>query len=134
MNLKLLNALLIITSLFGYLEWGGSQHTFLFKAEGELLAKFFTDPVSALHPFTVLPLTGQLLLLISLLLRNPKPWLAFTGMALIGLLMLMVLLVGILSMNLKVAVSSLPFIILSVYGIMKYRSKKKQETEKTAAS
>jgi hypothetical protein len=102
-------------------------------AEGELLMKIFTDPVSALHPFTVLPLIAQLLLLISLLLRKPKPWLTFTGMALIGLLMLMVLLVGMLSMSWKVAASSLPFMLLSVYGIIRCRPRKKQEAEITAA-
>ena len=52
MKSKLLNALLIVTSLFGYMEWGGGNHLFLFQAEGQVLAKMFTDPMSVLHPFT----------------------------------------------------------------------------------
>ncbi len=37
---KILNFLLLITSLIGYLEWGNGQHTFLFQAEVDIIAKF----------------------------------------------------------------------------------------------
>lgn len=30
---KIFNIILIITSLFGYLEWSGDSHSFLFQAE-----------------------------------------------------------------------------------------------------
>ena len=39
MKPKILNALLIVTSLLGYLEWSGDSHTFLFQAEAEILYK-----------------------------------------------------------------------------------------------
>ncbi len=32
MKSKILNFFLIITSLLGYLEWGGNSHSFLFQA------------------------------------------------------------------------------------------------------
>lgn len=72
MKSKLLNFLLIVTSLLGYLEWGGDNHIFLFKAEAEILSKLFTDPLSVLHPFTLLPLAGQIILLITLFQK--KTW------------------------------------------------------------
>jgi hypothetical protein len=68
MNLKVFNALLVLTSLFGYLEWGGENQIFLFQAEMELIRKLAIDPMAAAHPFTLVPLLGQMLLLITLLL------------------------------------------------------------------
>lgn len=66
MKPKILNALLIVTSLLGYLEWSGDSYTFLFQAEAEILHKLFTNPSSVVHPFILLPLIGQILLLITL--------------------------------------------------------------------
>ena len=45
---------------------GATNKMFLFQAEAEIIAKIFIDPVSILHPFTVLPLLGQVLLIITL--------------------------------------------------------------------
>ncbi len=53
---KILIALVIITSLFGHLEWGQNNQMFLFQAEAEIFIKIITEPLSVLHPFTVLPL------------------------------------------------------------------------------
>jgi hypothetical protein len=50
----------------GYLEWGGDSHSYLFQAEVEVLSKLFVDPVSVLHPLTVLPLAAQVILLLTL--------------------------------------------------------------------
>lgn len=50
MKSKILNFLLIITSLLDYLEWSGNSSSFLFQANGEIFSKFFADPISVLHP------------------------------------------------------------------------------------
>jgi hypothetical protein len=71
MKSKILNLGLILTSVFGYLEWGSGNHAFMFQAEAELLGKLFTDPASVVHPFTLLPLAGQLMLEITWF--QPKP-------------------------------------------------------------
>ena len=111
---KLLNLLLIVTSLFGYLEWGGGHHSFLFQAEGEVLSKIFSDPGSVLHPLTVLPMIGQILLLITLFQKQPGKILTYTGIAGLGILLSFILLVGALSLNFKIMLSALPFLVLAV--------------------
>ncbi|MFM9056429.1 MAG: hypothetical protein ACKOQY_07045 [Bacteroidota bacterium] len=47
---RILNGLLILTSLFGFLEWGGNNQAFLFEAELDVLSRSFTDPVAVIHP------------------------------------------------------------------------------------
>lgn len=118
---KLLNILLIFTSLFGYLEWGGDNHSFLFQAEGEVLSKIFTDPASVLHPLTVLPMIGQMLLLITLFQKNPGKILTYAGLAGLGILLSFILLVGALSLNFKIMLSAVPFLVLAVITILHYR-------------
>jgi hypothetical protein len=66
MKAKFLNILLIATSLVGYLECGETHHSFLFQVEGEVLFKLFTDPLSIIHPLTILPVLGQILLAVTL--------------------------------------------------------------------
>lgn len=58
---KILNALLILTSLMGYLEWGKDNQVFLFQAEGQILLRLLNEPVAVAHSFTVLPMLGQLI-------------------------------------------------------------------------
>lgn len=124
MKSKLLNLLLIVTSLFGYLEWGGDNHTFLFNAEYEVLSKLFTDPASVLHPFTVLPMIGQILLLITLFQKQPSKILTYTGIAGLGILLSFILLVGVLSLNVKIILTALPFLVIAVITILHYRKMK----------
>lgn len=121
---KLLNSLLIVTSLIGYLEWGGNNHTFLFRAEYELLSRLPQEPASALHPFIILPVAGQVLLLITLLQRRPGKALSYTGMAALGLLPGFMFLAGILSRNPAIIVSTLPFIVVALLTVRYYRRQK----------
>jgi hypothetical protein len=118
---KLLNLLLIVTSLFGYLEWGGGNHTFLFQAEGEVLSKLFSNPASVLHPLTVLPIIGQILLLITLFQHQPNKVLTYMGMAGLGILLSFIFLVGALGLNLKIMLTALPFLVLAVITIRHLR-------------
>lgn len=66
MKVKVLISLLIFTSLFGYLEWGSDQHTFLCETERQVLGKLFSDPKFVAYPFIFIPLLGQIVLLIAL--------------------------------------------------------------------
>lgn len=79
MKSKLLNLLLILTSFAGYLEWGGDRHLLLYQAEIEIFTKLFTDPMSVMHPFTILPLLGQIALLITLFQKSPNKILTLAG-------------------------------------------------------
>ena len=106
MKQKIINLLLILSSLLGYLEWGGNNHLFLMQAEGELLRKMFSDPTSVIHPFTLMPFAGQIILAITLLQKAASKVLTF---------------IGISTKNLKIFSSTIPFIFLSVLTILRYK-------------
>lgn len=123
MKSKILNFLLLITSLLGYLEWGGNNHIFLFKAEAEFFLKLFADPISVIHPFTILPLVGQILLLITLFQKTPNKTLSFISILGLGLLLGFIFIIGLMSLNFKVIISTIPFIVVSVLTIRNYKNK-----------
>jgi hypothetical protein len=114
---KSLNLLLIATSLLGYLEWGGNNNSFLFAAELEIFHKLLDAPASNLHPFIILPLLGQIILLITLFQKMPNKKLTYLGIACLGLLLLFILVIGILSLNIKIIISTIPFVVTAVVAI-----------------
>lgn len=120
---KLLNLLLIITSLFGYLEWGKDNSAFLFQTEYEIITKLFTEPASVMHPLVVLPLLGQLLLLITLFQKEPGKWLTFIGMACIGLLLGLMFFIGIIGPDIKILASTVPFMVTAIFVVLGFRKK-----------
>lgn len=124
MKSKILNVLLIITSLVGYLEWSGDSSSFLFQAEAEIFSKLFSDPKSVLHPFTVIPFIGQLLLVFTLFQKNPSRILTYTGIFALGFLMVFLFVIGLISMNLKIAGSTVPFLAIAVITLIHLRRKK----------
>jgi hypothetical protein len=113
--------LLLLTSLFGYLEWGGGNSQFLFQMEAEVLKKLWTNPKEALHPFTVLPLIGQILLLVALFQKKPRPGMVFTAAMCIGLLLAFVLAIGLMSKNWKVIACSVPFFAVAILAVVDFR-------------
>lgn len=122
MKSKLLNLGLIITSLLGYLEWGVDNYSFLFEIEGDILLKLFINPSEVIHPLVLLPLIGQLLLLITLFQKEPNKLLTYIGMGGMGLLMVIIFTVGIISKNFKIVISTIPFLVLSVIVIKNLNS------------
>lgn len=124
MKAKWLNLGLLLSSLLGYLEWGGDNHMFLFEGELDVIVKLFTDPAAVLHPFTILPLTGQILLIITLFQREPGKVLTIIGMVSIGILLTVVLLAGILSLNIRTILSILPYMFISYLVIIQLRRRK----------
>jgi hypothetical protein len=125
MKHKFLNAALILTSVIAYLEWGQHNSTFLLTAEADIIKKLFTSPSTVLHPFTLIPLTGQLLLLATLFQKQPRKTLTYIGMCSIGLLLLFIFIIGIISLNVKIAASALPFIITAILTTMANKTKYK---------
>jgi len=77
---KLANLLLALSPLCIYLEWGSGMHSFLIEAEARVLSGLWSHPEEALHPFVLLPLTGQVLLLATLFQQRPGFWLSAAGM------------------------------------------------------
>lgn len=121
---RILNFFLIITSLVGYLEWGGCNHMFLFQGELDILKKLFSDPASVFHPFILLPLAGQIILLATLFQKRPNVWATLSGMLDIGILILLMFFIGCMEMNFKMIVSTVPFIILAIWSIIYLYRKK----------
>lgn len=124
---KLLNLCLLLSSLLGYLEWGGGQHSFLGQAEYDLLfgskgAENFA------HPFVLIPLAGQLLLFITLLQKTPSRILTYIALASLSLLLLFIFFIGIMGMNIKMIASVIPFIVFGVL-VIKYNRKGKVEMQ-----
>lgn len=129
MKYKILNVVLVITSLLGYMEWGGGKSAFLFSAELEVLKRLFTNAKSVVHPLTIIPLIGQLLLFVTLFQEVPGKALTYTGMISLGILLLLLFLIGVSSGNIKMAVASAPFLITSILIVMSYRKEKKVKAE-----
>lgn len=124
MKTKALTLLLILTSLLGYLQWGKNQELFLFEAEAILLTKLVHEPSSILHPFTILPLLGQLLLFITLFQQNPNKWLSYIGITCLGILLGFMLFIGIISLKYKICLSTLPFWVLAFLVVRNFNSRK----------
>ena len=125
MKKKLINLAVLLTSLFGYLEWGTDQKMFLWEGEIDVLSKLITDPLSVLHPFTLLPMLGQILLLITLFQKQPSRWLTFAGIACLGLLLVMIFVVGLIGGNFKTVISTIPFLVTAVLAVV-YNWKNRQ--------
>jgi len=121
---KILNALLIVSSLFGFLEWGRNYKMFLFQLEAEIVSKFFADPISVLHPFTILPFLGQVILLITLFQKSPSKVLTYIGLGGIGILMALMFMIGCMNFNLKILFSTIPFLVIGYFTIRHYRKMK----------
>ena len=126
MKTKILNLLLIVFSLFGYLEWGKDNSSFLFEAEAEIFSKLFMDPGSVVHPFTMLPLAGQLLLLVTLFQKRSNRWLTFIGMGGIGILLVFMFLIGLISLNVSILMSTIPFLVVGFFTIRHHRGLARQ--------
>jgi cobalamin biosynthesis protein CobD/CbiB len=125
MKNRLLALALLLTSLIGYLAWGNNQEVFLYQIEWDIISKLVSDPSSVIHPLVLLPLLGQLLLLITVFSKRPGKILLLTGLGCIAILFLMMLLVGLLSSKIKIILLALPYLIVALITLW-YNRKKTQ--------
>lgn len=96
---------------------------FLFQGEIDILSRLFHDPLSAAHPFTLLPLLGQIILLVTFFQKNPSKILTFIGLGCLSVLLLFMFLIGVLSLNFKILLSTIPFIVTGIVVIIDSRRK-----------
>ncbi|HSD14243.1 MAG TPA: hypothetical protein VLB74_06320 [Flavobacterium sp.] len=115
---RIANIGLLITSLFGYTEWGQGKSAFLYEIEYELLFRQTHSLENLTHPLILASIGGQLILLYCVIKNNSPKKLNVFGMILISILMLLVLLVGVLSSNHKITLSALPFLCFAVLLII----------------
>lgn len=109
-KLKIINASLSLTSLFAYLEWGKNNHAYLFEAEREVIGQLIQAPSEILHPFIIIPLIGQILLLSTLVPKHPGARLSVIGMGCIGILIMFIFFIGIIAQHWYTVFSTLPFL------------------------
>jgi len=109
---RILSLLLLLTSGLGYLAWGRDQHAFLFQAEAEVFRHVASRRDALTHPLVLLPLLGQVLLLITVLMSRPKRLLMYVGIGAIGILLLMILVIGLLVRDTRMIFSTVPFWIV----------------------
>ncbi|MBL7810946.1 MAG: hypothetical protein JNL57_01870 [Bacteroidetes bacterium] len=124
MSQKIKNLACLVASLFVYLEWGGGYHSWLFQAESEVLRTLWTSPSEAAHPFTLIPLLGQILLLITLFQSRPSRWLTIAGVGGLAVLILFILFVGILAANGQIVLCAVPFVLVATWALLGLRKSK----------
>lgn len=128
LKIKLLIVLVVVSSFFGFLEWG-NKHYFLIQIEIELILKATSDFKSVIHPFTIIPFLSQLLLIVSLF--QVKPNRLLVSISIVGLLLLMgfIFFIGIIVLNWKIILSALPFLIVSIITFITLLKNKKTDQE-----
>jgi hypothetical protein len=122
MKAKLIHAALMVSSLFGYLEWGQDSSQFLFQAELHILHLLWSNPNSAIHPFVLLPLFGQIILLATIFQKQPGKVMGYIGLSFIGVLIFFMLFIGIYVPNVKIILSVLPFLICIFVFVKHHRT------------
>lgn len=118
---KILVVLLLLTSLIGYTEWGKGQSMFLFQMEYEVFFGAKENFKSLSHPLIILPLLGQLALIYSLLTKHPFKRIIISGASAIFILLFIFFLVGLLTQNVKIIGSTLPFLVVYFYTLIFYK-------------
>jgi hypothetical protein len=97
------------------MEWGNGNSAFMAEAAYQLL---FKNPLSLgdlLHPLVLTGLAGQILLGYAALSKLPRKLPAAIGILSLSIMVLIILLAGMLAMNIKMILSTLPFIGLSIF-------------------
>ena len=118
---RLLYIALALFPLLCYLEWGGTRSAFLFEAEYQVLFHPKEPGKTFTHPLILLPLAGQLILLIAACLKKPDRRMALAGQLMLSILVGLILIVGLLDLNSRIILSTAPFIIASVVFYRNYK-------------
>ncbi|MFZ1527386.1 MAG: hypothetical protein WAT19_01460 [Ferruginibacter sp.] len=121
---KFLNFLLLLAFQFCYLQWGKDSHAFIYEGTAEIFRQSLKTPLNFLHPAILVPFTGEILILATLFRKKNNRVFTLTGLACMGLLILLLFIIGILSMNMKITLSTIPFFITAVFVLRQNRKKK----------
>jgi hypothetical protein len=120
---KIINICLLLTFLVGYLEWGKDHSAFIFQSEAEIFLKARNNFVSFLHPLILIPLCGQIIILYTIFQQKTSRILSLLGLACLSTIMLLLFFIGLITLNIKIAGSTLPFIITGVF-VLRYNWKR----------
>lgn len=118
---KIIITLLLLTSLIGYTEWGNQQSMFIFQMEYALFFGNKGNVANFSHPLIFIPLIGQLILLVTIFVKQPKKNVVIIGASAIFILLFIYFLVGLLTQNLAIIGSTLPYLIVYIYTIIFFK-------------
>jgi len=121
---RLLNFLLLITFQFCYLEWPPNYSLFIYQCELEIIQKTDNLLTNLLHPVILAGLIAQIILLIGSFYPKLNNKVNALGVFLLFLLVLLFFIVSIFSRNYKIAISTLPYFIVTIIYIVNYRKQK----------
>lgn len=116
-NKRIINSLVIITFLIGYLEWGTDNSAFIFQAAWALVTSIPNDWQGLLNPFVLFPFAGIIFLLTTLFQVFPNRKLSLIGLACLAVLIVFLLFIGIISLNIRIVLSVLPFLVFSTLSL-----------------
>lgn len=120
---RIISLFIILSSLFPYLSWGkGSNNAFLFEIEWQILSQINTDAAALLHPMVLIPITGQLVILIFGVIY-PKIPMVYLGILCLFMLIGFVMFIGFFSQNFQIILSCIPFHLTSVLYILLIKKK-----------
>lgn len=111
---------LCLTFLFCYTEWGNQQHSFIFQIIYEILAQ--ADLLKALtHPLILAGLLGLLIFIYAILSKSVHRSIPLFGVVMLSAVVILFSLAGILSFNLKIIASTLPFWFMVIWFFLKQK-------------
>jgi hypothetical protein len=113
---KLANVALLLSSLIGYLEWSNNKR-YVFSLEAELFVKALQSGKDVVHPFIIIPLIGQLLIVFTLFQKEPSRVLSLLSVGCIGIIMLLLLVIGLLVTNFKIILFAMPFLFTAIWVV-----------------
>ncbi|HAD11734.1 MAG TPA: hypothetical protein DCF33_04765 [Saprospirales bacterium] len=109
--------LTVATFFLCYLEWGTNQSSFLYEVALQVFSQRESAGDNFSHPLILLPFVGLLILLYQAFQPVPNRRWVYIGLVLPAILVLFILLVGILSANIKVIASTIPFLAAVVWVV-----------------
>jgi hypothetical protein len=114
---KLIYLLLLLSFSLAYMEWGGGNHSFVF----EIQLKVFTNRADFIsnftHPVILVGLIGQVILGIAIFRSHLRFGWILTAIILLGIPILLILISALFSSNLKMILSTLPFLGLAIWTL-----------------
>jgi len=116
---RLIQPGLVLTFLICYVDFGHDGANFVGQLEYSLLKDIGGSFSSFQSPLFMLALIGQMLILFSMFSARSNKGLTITGLICLGIIVLLIFVSGLLTANLPVVLSTIPFIAVSAIYIVK---------------
>ena len=96
---------------------------FIFQGEADIFSKITSDPGAFFHPFILVPLCGQIMLLVTIFQKKPGRVLSLAGLACLSSIMIFLLFIGSITSSIKIAGSTIPFLVTGIF-VLRYNWRK----------